>query len=183
MKSWIVILLQTSRFYRPVPGTALSFWHCYQFFTGLLSRPYKFDTTFRIPELPTRKCILLDWTKCWTAPSDETEVTVIKPTSILVSMQSKGYVCSRCIAGIAGSNPAEGMNVRLLSAVCCVSCGDQLFIGLEESYRLIVSVCDLGTSTMRRPTLTRVVAPQQRQEVHTTAILNRRSRSTGDRTE
>ena len=49
----------------------------------------------------------------------------------------------RLIAANAGSNPAEGMDVRLF--VCCVSVGsglcDELIITSEESYRLCVCVC------------------------------------------
>jgi hypothetical protein len=33
---------------------------------------------------------------------------------------STASVCSRLIAGIAGSNPAEGMDVRLLCLMCVV---------------------------------------------------------------
>ena len=31
-----------------------------------------------------------------------------------LALQSKAYVCDRLIAGIAGSNPAENVDVRLL---------------------------------------------------------------------
>jgi hypothetical protein len=34
--------------------------------------------------------------------------------SIPMAVRSKPYVCGRLIAGIAGSNPADGINVRLL---------------------------------------------------------------------
>ena len=59
------------------------------------------------------------------------------------------------LAGIAGSNPAEGMDVRLFEfVVCCVGiifC-DCLITRAEESYRALVRVCmcDLETSTVRR---------------------------------
>ena len=33
---------------------------------------------------------------------------------MLVAMRSKAEVCGRSIAGIAGSNPAEGMDVRVV---------------------------------------------------------------------
>ena len=37
-----------------------------------------------------------------------------------VAVLSKALVCGRLIAGIAGSNPAEGMDVRLLCLLCLV---------------------------------------------------------------
>jgi len=37
---------------------------------------------------------------------------------ILVAVRSKAYVCSRWIAGIAGLNPVEDMDVRLLCLLC-----------------------------------------------------------------
>jgi hypothetical protein len=60
-------------------------------------------------------------------------------------MLSKAYICSRVIAGVASSNPAEGLDVRFLFVVCCVGSGlcDQLFTGSEEPYRLCVSNCVL----------------------------------------
>jgi hypothetical protein len=68
---------------------------------------------------------------------------VIKP--IPVAERSKARVCGRSPAGIAGSNPAAGMD-----AVCCKYCvlsGRGLCDGPiprpEESYRLwCVLVCD-----------------------------------------
>jgi len=53
----------------------------------------------------------------------------------LVALQPKAKVCTCLIAGIAGSNSAEGMDVRL---VCCV--------GIVRGV-----MCDLETSTMRLP--------------------------------
>ena len=55
---------------------------------------------------------------------------------------------------MAGSNPAEVMEVRLLFVVCCV--GSVLVPLLSQQIPnsrvcLIVCVCDLETSTMRRP--------------------------------
>ena len=36
-----------------------------------------------------------------------------------VASRSREWVCSRSLAGIAGSNPAGVMDVSLLSVVCC----------------------------------------------------------------
>ena len=47
---------------------------------------------------------------------NSTHVHIIQP--ILVAVQSKALVCDRLIAGTAGSNPAEGMDVRLLYLFC-----------------------------------------------------------------
>jgi hypothetical protein len=53
----------------------------------------------------------------------------------------KGLDCGHSIAAIAGSIPAEGMDVS--SVVCCVGSGlcDELITRSEESYRVCVSVC------------------------------------------
>jgi len=40
--------------------------------------------------------------------------------TILVAMLSKDWACCRSLAGIAGSNPAEGMIVRPLCLTCVV---------------------------------------------------------------
>jgi hypothetical protein len=64
---------------------------------------------------------------------------------IPVAMQSKAYICNRLVAGIAGSNPAEGMDVCLLCLYFALSCvGRGLCSGLitrpEESYCVSNSV-------------------------------------------
>jgi hypothetical protein len=56
-------------------------------------------------------------------------------------------VCGRLVAGIAGSNPAEGMDVCLLCLYVVLSCvGTGLCDGLitrpKESYRVCLIVCD-----------------------------------------
>jgi hypothetical protein len=59
-------------------------------------------------------------------------------------------------AGIAGLNPAGGMDVCLMLVLCVVrySLCEGLIPRPEESYRLwCVIVCDLETSIMRRPWL------------------------------
>ena len=45
----------------------------------------------------------------------------IEDNPIPVPAGSKAWICHRLIAGIAGSNPAEGMGVRMLWVLCVVS--------------------------------------------------------------
>jgi hypothetical protein len=61
------------------------------------------------------------------------------PTS--VAARSKAYVCGRLVAGVAVSNPAEGMDVCLLCFYVVLSCVgrglcDGPVIRPEESYRM-----------------------------------------------
>jgi len=60
------------------------------------------------------------------------------------------YVCVRLIAGIMGSNLAEGMDVRLL----CLLCRKRPLRRADHSFRetlpfvcVCLNVCDLETST------------------------------------
>jgi hypothetical protein len=58
-----------------------------------------------------------------------------------VAARSKTLVCGRLVAGIAVSNPAEGMDVCLLCLYVVLSCvGRGLYDGLitcpEEPYRV-----------------------------------------------
>jgi len=39
---------------------------------------------------------------------------------IPVAARSKAWVCGRSLAGIAGSNPVEGMNVFCYVSCCCI---------------------------------------------------------------
>jgi len=57
-----------------------------------------------------------------------------------VAMRAKAYVCSRSVGGVAGSNPAEVMDVRLL---CCVGSGlyDGLITRSEECVFVCACVC------------------------------------------
>ena len=44
----------------------------------------------------------------------------IQEITTLKALRSKAYVCNLLIAGIAGLNPAEDMDVRLLSFLCVI---------------------------------------------------------------
>ena len=91
------------------------------------------------------------------------------------SLRSKESVCSGLRAEIAGSNPSECLNVRLLCLLCCVDSGlcDRLITILEESYRLCVIVCDLETSTVRRPGPDLGLLPhRKRTSVHDSTCFN-----------
>ena len=58
------------------------------------------------------------------------------------AVRSKAYIRSRLISGIAGSNHAEGMNVRLLCLLCRIGSGlcDGLIAGSGETYRVFFCV-------------------------------------------
>jgi hypothetical protein len=66
--------------------------------------------------------------------------------SIEVVTRSKPWVCGHSIAGIAGSNPAEGMDVRLFCLLCVVRrvgggfC-DGLITRPGDFYRVCMSNC------------------------------------------
>ena len=68
-------------------------------------------------------------------------------TPINVAVRPKTYVCNCLIAGIASSNPSDGMDVRLVFLVCCVGRGlcDGLITRSYESRRrcLCLIMCDL----------------------------------------
>jgi len=56
-----------------------------------------------------------------------------------VALLSKACVCGHLIAGIAESNPTEGMDVRLLCLCFVVTgLGDGLVTRSEESYLMCV---------------------------------------------
>ena len=65
-----------------------------------------------------------------------------------MAARSKAYVCGPWIDGIAGWNPAEGMDIGHLCVVGSDLC-DVLIARSEQPYR--VSMCDLESSTMRTP--------------------------------
>jgi hypothetical protein len=62
--------------------------------------------------------------------------------TLQVCIHLKAWVCGRSLAGVLGSNPAEGMDVW---CKCYVLSGrglcDELITRTEESYRLLVCVC------------------------------------------
>jgi hypothetical protein len=62
---------------------------------------------------------------------------------IPMSARCKAQVCSRFIRGVAGSNLAKGMDVRILCLLCCVGSDlrDKLITRSEESYSVCVSNC------------------------------------------
>jgi hypothetical protein len=73
---------------------------------------------------------------------------------IPVAVRSKGWVCGRSLAGIAGSNPAGARMSG--SCECCVLSGRGPCVELiprpRESYRVwCVSECDREAWIMRRP--------------------------------
>jgi len=60
-------------------------------------------------------------------------------------------VYGRSLAGIAGWNPAEDMDVYFLSVLCVVrSLCDWPITRPEESYRVCVIACDVETSIMKK---------------------------------
>ena len=86
---------------------------------------------------------------------------------IPVAMRSKAWVCSCLIAGITGLKSLWGHEcLSLVFVVCCEGSGlcDGLITRPEESWsrvrsRVCLIVCDIETSTMRRP---RAGVPQKK---------------------
>jgi hypothetical protein len=81
-----------------------------------------------------------------------------KKNPIPVTAPSKASVCGRSLAGIVCSNPAGGMDVCLVSVVCCqveVSATGWSLVQRSPT-ECGVSECDREAST-RRPRPTRVV--------------------------
>jgi hypothetical protein len=60
-----------------------------------------------------------------------------------VALRSKAYVCSSSIVGIAGSNPAEGIDFCLLCLLCVVKVAVPAAANrpFRESYRARARVC------------------------------------------
>jgi hypothetical protein len=88
-------------------------------------------------------------------------VAVIIIVPVPVAQRSKARVYGRSLAGIAGSNPAGGMDgcpLGVLSVLSGRGICERPITRPEKSYRLwCVLVCDLGTSRVRRLKLVRVV--------------------------
>jgi len=81
-----------------------------------------------------------------------------KLVSISVVARSKAWVCGASLAGIAGSNPAGGMDVSLLRMLCVVR--QRSLRRADNSSRGVlpggdVSRCDGEASLLRRPWPTR----------------------------
>ena len=55
-------------------------------------------------------------------------------------MRSEVWVCGRFITAIAGSKPAEGMDVRLLCSLCCVGSGPCIEL-ITRSGGVLNAVC------------------------------------------
>jgi hypothetical protein len=80
---------------------------------------------------------------------------------IPAAARSKAWVCGRSLAGIVGSNPTGGMDVCLVSVVCC-----QVEVSATR-WSLVqgrptecgVSACHREASTMRRSRPPRAVEP------------------------
>ena len=68
-----------------------------------------------------------------------------------VAAGTKTWVCGCLFDGIAGSNPVEGADLSLVSAVCCqveVSAMGQSFV--QESPAMCVCVCVCGGGVLIR---------------------------------
>ena len=78
-----------------------------------------------------------------------------------MAVRSESWVCGLSLVGIVGSNPAGVMEICLVSVVCCQvevsEWGWSLF--QRSSAECGLSECDPESSTMRKPSPTRVVMP------------------------
>jgi hypothetical protein len=94
-------------------------------------------------------------------------------TPIPVAEQSKARVYARCsLFAIAGSNPAEGMEVCILWVLCCqveVFATGRSRIQ-RSSNECDVSECDFETSVMKRTWPTRVVDPREKKSTDRVGI-------------
>jgi hypothetical protein len=84
-------------------------------------------------------------------------------TSLISRSRSKSWVCNSSLAGIAGLNPAEGVNISrpLINVVCfpieVSATGRSLAQRIPD--HCCVSECDREASTIRKPWHTEAVAP------------------------
>ena len=75
-----------------------------------------------------------------------------------MAARSKVQFCGRCVAGVAGSNPAGGMDICLLCVFLCCQVdvsASGLSLGQRSPTECGVSGCDLDASTFRWPCLSR----------------------------
>ena len=95
-------------------------------------------------------------------------LSIFVRSPIAVTLRSKAWVCGRLLAGIAGSNPARGMNVCLFIVVCFqvdVSVTSRSLVQRSLTY-CVVSECDHEASIIRRPRPTRAVGPEKKKKLH-----------------
>ena len=79
---------------------------------------------------------------------------------IPVVARSKAWVCGRSLAGIAGSNSAEGL--YLVNAVCCqaeISAKGRSLVSRSPTKCVCVTECELEASTRRRLRANTAVKP------------------------
>jgi hypothetical protein len=92
---------------------------------------------------------------------------VIRPSHFSLFDHPKN-IWWRVLAGVVGSNPAEGMDVSLMSVMCYqiqVSASGWSLVQRSPT-DCGVSECDHESSIMRRPWLTVAVAPWQKKKSH-----------------
>ena len=83
-----------------------------------------------------------------------------------MAARSKAWVCGRSLAGIAGSNPAGGMDMSLVSVVCCqrsLRQADHSSRGVLPSVACLTE-CDREASIMRRSWPSRAVARERKED-------------------
>ena len=77
-------------------------------------------------------------------------VNFITYAPIPVAARSRAWVCGRSVAGIAGSNPAGGVDVFLLRVLCQVEVSATgRSLAQRSPNKCGVSECDREASTMR----------------------------------
>jgi hypothetical protein len=69
-------------------------------------------------------------------------VFIFSNWTIPMAAESEAWVCDRCVAGIAGSNPAGGKDVWMLWVLCVVTYGS--LRRADHSYRVLQSVVCLS---------------------------------------
>jgi len=72
---------------------------------------------------------------------------------IPVAERSAEWVCGRLLAGNAGSNPVKGMDLFLLSVVCCqveVAANDRSLVQVSPPECGVFDECDREAPIMRK---------------------------------